>query len=763
MLRLVCVVAFLVVSLLALQSHAGTTATVLSAVQQLAGYGGSMEIANGTMYFVTDDANTMTTPPLLFRCNADGTGCVWASAAGNYTGTRICDQASLAVDLLVTKSVFIACRNQHFGYRCSLFRSYLQHSPCSPSPHALTHCADPTRSPGCNLDGTGCKFVNASRGARAFSCYTPDLLIDQQNERLLIASEDSGVNDVLLTRCALTDTTGATCVYSSPDGAGSSDGKEPRLLIDSTSSPSRLIAVYRTDDAAKIAFASVCDIAGTTCGRVSLDVAAGMPTAVQTCSKIAASIDTVNRQLLVSCLSNMYLAQVPDPQYFGTLRLYRCPLTLTSCIVYNVSNVNGAAGVDIYSVVDNDNGNLLITMPSQTYRAILYICSLLGTSQASCVFEDVSGGLGVNSAAYSVHPFYRFGVLSMVACNLAVNSKPTIYRRTTCPIVLSRSNVTLPPPAVLVAGRPISLTFVTRNAVGDVIRCGELVGVTNATTGAAVGFSIAPGTDSAYLLSLTDAPTVSGAYRYNVTLNGLSVASFGLTVVADVANVSRTLVLSMPTEVTLGQPMYFDVIPMDRFGNLAWTTVVSALLSDARSSVALAVQSLANGVFRVELTGSEPGVYSLALFLNGAPFSETASLVRVLLQCDAGFFVPQRTDASCIACPRNSFSNVSNAVSCTDCPTGTWTMDATQASSPEQCVCLAGFYSPSGRAAGESGGCLPCPTGGFCAGNAALPVALPGFVPATEAGTLFYECPVREVCAASVHCADRASVVMFRR
>jgi hypothetical protein len=111
--------------------------------------------------------------------------------------------------------------------------------------------------------------------------------------------------------------------------------------------------------------------------------------------------------------------------------------------------------------------------------------------------------------------------------------------------------------------------------------------------------------------------------------------------------------------------------------------------------------------------------------------------------CAAGFFSP--SGGPCAPCPTGTYKNISgSAAACTPCPLpGQWSPKASAyddncillqsqaltpvpigCSSATDCLCLAGFFGPTG------GPCAPCPTGTYknISGSAAActPCPLPG-------------------------------------
>ncbi|KNC54160.1 uncharacterized protein AMSG_12303 [Thecamonas trahens ATCC 50062] len=105
----------------------------------------------------------------------------------------------------------------------------------------------------------------------------------------------------------------------------------------------------------------------------------------------------------------------------------------------------------------------------------------------------------------------------------------------------------------------------------------------------------------------------------------------------------------------------------------------------------------------------------------------------------------------CITCPPNTYSGATSADPCTPCPTGAFadgngntnctTCPALSTPLPSlggtTCTCLPGAYS-----ADKSGSppCLPCPTGGVCAGGGSPAQPAPGFAPSDSSPDGFVSC-----------------------
>ncbi|KNC50974.1 fibronectin type III domain-containing protein [Thecamonas trahens ATCC 50062] len=81
------------------------------------------------------------------------------------------------------------------------------------------------------------------------------------------------------------------------------------------------------------------------------------------------------------------------------------------------------------------------------------------------------------------------------------------------------------------------------------------------------------------------------------------------------------------------------------------------------------------------------------------------------------------------------------------CPTNTLRLAANTTNEP--CVCVPGFYTPSGQ---FNEPCIACPSGGLCTGGTARPVAGPGFFPDESDPTLFLACPNPDACAGQGRC-----------
>lgn len=88
--------------------------------------------------------------------------------------------------------------------------------------------------------------------------------------------------------------------------------------------------------------------------------------------------------------------------------------------------------------------------------------------------------------------------------------------------------------------------------------------------------------------------------------------------------------------------------------------------------------------------------------------------------CGPGYARPS-LESPCETCGTDTYSDVANLERCTRCPVGSGCPPLSD--SVTDCVCKAGFYSPTG-ATGTA--CARCPDGATCKGGTEPPVSRPG-------------------------------------
>src|SRR5262249_28950576 len=140
----------------------GCTYSDLSAGQ---GYGSGyspaalIDTAAAKLLVVTENgANSFK--PALFRCNLDGSGCVYSDISAGQ-GANSGYYPSAMIDTAGSKLLVVTANGAN-SFKPALFR--------------------------CNLDGSGCAYSDISVGQGANSGYYPSLVIDSPTAKLLAAT-----------------------------------------------------------------------------------------------------------------------------------------------------------------------------------------------------------------------------------------------------------------------------------------------------------------------------------------------------------------------------------------------------------------------------------------------------------------------------------------------------------------------------------------------------------------------------------------------
>lgn len=256
-----------------------------------------------------------------------------------------------------------------------------------------------------------------------------------------------------------------------------------------------------------------------------------------------------------------------------------------------------------------------------------------------------------------------------------------------------------------------------------------------------------------------------GCYSFAFLLNGQPIAGIlSHLVCVSVAPVSgpRSVLLNASTifdGAAVGLSIAGKVLLRDAFDN-----VVAANLS----SLALARGELKNNfgdAFSVQFTLSSTllafsftpqlgGVFTLSINVAGEPILNSPFIIAIDPNCQPGSFAGDSSASTCTLCPPNTYTNETRARTCTPC----YDQSVSRAGSiiRRNCTCIAGTYWPAeirADPASEPSLCLPCPTGGVCAGGDAGPVSLPGWAPARGNVDSFVRCPNSEACVGNNGCA----------
>ncbi len=283
----------------------------------------------------------------LFRCNPDGTGCMYADlTSGNSSGRT----PSSAVDL-VNQRLVTATRDSTGGVdRLGIHR--------------------------CNLDGTGCVTIDASAvtGQPDFTGFNPSLVLDGVDQRLYAAATNNSgaLNTAGFYRC---DLNAMGCTYTDVGlaaGLGSGTGFNPTVIHDQTSGRNIFIAQsQRSNSLAGVR----CQEDGTGC--VFVDVSAGES------AFLADSILGPDRRIY-TVASNPFAG--------SRAALWRCDIDGTNCIHANIGATLGS---------NTGQGPVVSADSSCAYAAsinagggnalLYYYCRQDG---ASCQIVDLSAATG---------------------------------------------------------------------------------------------------------------------------------------------------------------------------------------------------------------------------------------------------------------------------------------------------------------------------------------------------------------------------------
>ena len=341
--------------------------------------------------------------PGLFRCDLDGTGCVFTDLSRQIDGGALAyaDGGALPsagayptalVDATNHKLLVVTAVSPVFNtYNPGLFRCALDGTDCTfvdisagqtgsgAMPTAiidsihdklLVVADNANLQPGlfrCNLDGTSCTYTDISAGqGTSSSAERPSVAIDAVNAKLVVATNyaPSNEHEPGLFLC---DLDGSNCVFHNTNVAVAKDGYSPNVLIDAAHGA---ILIVTVDMSAGGSVPSLfrCNLDGTGCLHV--DISAGHDPATSSVDFAhSAVLDAVNGKLLTAA------QDYPS----GNLGLFRCGLDGTACAYLDMSagQANGA-GANPSAVIDTTNGRLLVAASNQTlsYRPGLFTLGL---------------------------------------------------------------------------------------------------------------------------------------------------------------------------------------------------------------------------------------------------------------------------------------------------------------------------------------------------------------------------------------------------
>jgi hypothetical protein len=267
--------------------------------------------ANSQLLVVTNNGAS-SSKPALFRCNLDGTGCVYADiSAGQGVGSGV--HPSAVFDAVNGKLLVVTTNAANMACRPALFR--------------------------CNPDGLGCAYTAPpDQGCASW----PSAVLDAVNGKLLVvASNNSFLDTPYLMRCDLA----GSCNYSSL-GISAGHGLFPSAVIDVVNG--KLLAAA-TDYPNSFKAALIrCNLDGSGCALT--DISAGQGTDSGTYP--SAVIDAAHGKLLV-VTQNGANSNKPG--------LFRCDLDGTSCTYTDISAGQGAdSGWRPSAVLDAAHGALLV-------------------------------------------------------------------------------------------------------------------------------------------------------------------------------------------------------------------------------------------------------------------------------------------------------------------------------------------------------------------------------------------------------------------
>jgi hypothetical protein len=235
----------------------------------------------------------------------------------------------------------------------------------------------------CNLDGTGCAFVPLSAGRTTASEDTPAAVIDPASNQLLVVLGDaSGTVEPVLYRCNLD---GSGCTFSDISaGHNMESARNPSAVIDSANG--KLLVVTQDEGNANKPALFRCNLDGTACAYRDISAGQGAGSG----NWPVALVDSANNKLLV----------VTSNEVTGyTLALFRCNLDGTACTYRDISAGQPAqSGLSPTAVIDAAGGQLLVATldAANDGKPALYRCNLDGTA---CTYRDISAGRGPVSGA----------------------------------------------------------------------------------------------------------------------------------------------------------------------------------------------------------------------------------------------------------------------------------------------------------------------------------------------------------------------------
>ncbi|TGM74412.1 chitobiase, partial [Leptospira mtsangambouensis] len=297
----------------------------------------------------------------LFRCNLDGTNCSYHDISSNQ-GANSGLSPAITIDEKNQK-ILVVTRNGANSNKLALFRCNIDVSGCSyldlstgqsnesgwyPSA-AIDSINDKvlivTENRGndtkpslfrCDLDGTNCSHTDISAGQGNATGYTPQLTIDYFNKKLMAVMRS--VNKVSLRYCNLD---GSSCAFRDIPISGL---ENPHASIDYANNKF-LIVANQTSNTKPLLIK--CDRDGNNCGSVNF--ATSQPDKTGNYPNLL--IDKVNGKLFVTAIRKGTLAYFPN--------VWRCNLDGSSC-TYLDFNLNFGGDAHPRTLLDTNSGKILI-------------------------------------------------------------------------------------------------------------------------------------------------------------------------------------------------------------------------------------------------------------------------------------------------------------------------------------------------------------------------------------------------------------------
>ncbi|TGM01933.1 fibronectin type III domain-containing protein [Leptospira jelokensis] len=308
--------------------------------------------------------------PSLFRCNLDGTNCTHSDISAGQ-GANSGGSPRIALDYVNSKILVVSVNSANNG-KPSLFRCNLDGTNCT---HTDISAGQGTNSGGyysqifvdrvnakilvatqngangkpslfrCNLDGTNCTHRDLSAGQGTNSGQQLKFVIDRNNDKILVVSNNSANNQKpSLFRCNLD---GTSCTHTDISaGQGSVSGLEPSVAVDQING--KILVVTRNGANNFKPGLFRCNLDGTNCTHTDISAGQGENSGPEP----SIALDHVNGKLLV--VTNNAVTNLKPS-------LFRCNLDGTNCTHANISAGQGnSSGTEPTLMLDQINGKILV-------------------------------------------------------------------------------------------------------------------------------------------------------------------------------------------------------------------------------------------------------------------------------------------------------------------------------------------------------------------------------------------------------------------